>query len=648
MPSPPDYTEVWDPYLAAQVTRAAAQVQDSNFYYNNNAFLSDKTDTARESCRTFRVAMLKLVLKKARLALLWPQMGPIQKLLLISSEQKWEPEALYLVDSLALMSLLIIQRLNEESDGDTFSKIKALTDDYACYIDFAFHALGFQSLSTSDSTADFLYLASAPKSIVKSINEETRFRASAHFLVKLREIVDALCNPVLAINTPDGSAVFHILELALLYTKSCGDWQVFSVVMASQVPALERRLEQLTSLMSTERENLEKVLTLTLIPISSRFPRIALNIAFVRTSPVLQLPPWYLQSDCVSKAFDVLLRVLDNGVSIDYLESVEATRSVRIAVCQLKQCSDSKVSAYSHFNPCASKLSLTTTLMYLAFILSQNLLSKCKSTTTLPRPISQKMKILDNPPLAKPNYLFPNAADVDLGMQVYAKSYNTDLLLDSIADILYFAKPFVTSEFQTLYWINQASTPSLRRKLQFSFAELVFAGLVTSLLLAESTDKRPAVSGAILEPAYDIIDALLRHDLQYDHQKEPYMLWVCLLNFANDVCYSDLRFVETFTRMFDALKKRNESCTESLLVASGLSLFDQTFRYSELLETRPVLVADFGYLYDVRDSKGLRNSSVRESAKSADQDSSKTRQTVQEGGGSAGRQQSVHVDQFER
>ena len=356
--------------------------------------------------------------------------------------------------------------------------------------------------------------------------------------------------------------------------------------------------------------------------------------------------------DNIEFSFKFILEILDHGVFIDYSESSDISSSLALSCSTIyEHLKKNKLETYTVFNKLNSKISFSTMSIYLNFLISMNLMNGWK---TLPKLILSKFKPMFLPPLPRSLEFFlehtsTDAFGNDCGL-VY-NSANLDNLSLALTMNLEVMLLVTVDEFEALKLMNTYSTERIQQKLVMKISDLVISSL-TSALIATNTRQAGIVHDRIQTLVYENLHNLVNSDSSNSLQ------WVNLLDFANDLCYSDLHYIDILESLFDTLIKMNPDIGKSSLITSGLKFFIQTFspnstqlkslgeRVSYPEELKEIHLEDYNYIYDVYSKPTIRlepKSSGTVMSHGLQNDSSLRSYAT-----NSARQQSIHVDDYGR
>jgi hypothetical protein len=356
--------------------------------------------------------------------------------------------------------------------------------------------------------------------------------------------------------------------------------------------------------------------------------------------------------DNLEFSFRFILEMLDHGVFIDYSESPVILSSLALSCSTIyEHLKKNKLETYTIFNKLNSKISFSTMSIYLNFLISMNLMNGWK---TLPKLILSKFKPMFLPPLPRSLEFFlehtsTDAFGNDCGL-VY-NSANLDNLSLALTMDLEVMLLVTANEFEGLKLMNTYTTESIQQKLVMKISDFMISSL-TSTLIATNSRHDGIFHDRIQNLVYENLHNLVNSDTTNSMQ------WVNLLDFANDICYSDLHCIEILESLFDTLIKMNPDIGQSSLITSGLKFFIQTFapnstqlkalgeRVFDTEELKEIHLDDYNYIYDAYPKPTIRlepKSSGTVMSHGLQNDNSLRNYAT-----NSARQQSIHVDEYGR
>lgn len=330
----------------------------------------------------------------------------------------------------------------------------------------------------------------------------------------------------------------------------------------------------------------------------------------------------YTQNN-LDNCFRFVLELLDQGANLNYMELKSITDSLVLSLFAISK--KPLLSLYTNFNSVKSKTSLISMHLYLNYLVSVNLLS-FHSFSNLPVCIVRNFDFFKLPPLPKLKWLLENRLEhrEDFEVLDYDNHENLFIALHlGLKQVLL----IMQLEFQLFENTNQYTTENINQKLITNLINLVLSSIFSTLTLIQLRDEESVRVKVIKLDCYRVLHRLLNLELKF----EKCLVWVCLVNFANDVCYSQVQYLPIFVQAFEFLIAEDELVLNDPLVSSGLNFFFSTFNTKQL--EHEVLLVDlslneFKHLYQ---SHGLEQTAtpVRLSYVS-----------------NSARQQSIHVDQY--
>lgn len=281
-----------------------------------------------------------------------------------------------------------------------------------------------------------------------------------------------------------------------------------------------------------------------------------------------------------------LLEILDHGNDFNYLQTYNLLSYLTMSLRNLNNLFlYGKQNLYLHYNQLNSKISLTALLANLNYIISSSLLSTYNDNENIPDIISDNFKQSRLPPLPKSDYFFDNinnkdAFDNDLSLAnnsgniiklMHCQSMNLHLLLQIVQDELY-----------AISMMNTYSTDQINLKLIFRLIDLLFSSFFPSLVFLQKYGGQDRLNTKSNEEMiFNIYHKVISADLRFTQKS---LMWVCLINFASDICYVDLKFVPIFESLFKFLvsKTPSNALLEDELIKSALKFFFSTFSNEEI------------------------------------------------------------------
>ncbi|ODV78323.1 uncharacterized protein CANTADRAFT_22336 [Suhomyces tanzawaensis NRRL Y-17324] len=404
------------------------------------------------------------------------------------------------------------------------------------------------------------------------------------------------------------------------------------------------RFPELTRMHEDEMTSANQKLLLKILDVVARIliPKYSLVFEFfsstIPSSNVLFIKDYSPENpDLLKSCVLCILELLDHGTTIQYLKSRNLVTSLFLALRTLRVLS--RLALHTEYNRRSSKVSFGAGLIYLNYLICINLMNQeeIKGMANLSTPF-KKFSLAPLPKSAE--FVQDSSTEDSFGLDVtHLESklrrqnlwicllLNLEILLDIIED-----------ELRMSQYICGKASQSLQKKLLFQRIDMVLATLITTLILAKDNKKNSYLAQVVSNTTIGVINQILNLSLE---KLEKSLVWVCLINFANDLCYSDLKHLQMFHDLFESLIKKDESVLNDSLIRSGLEFFQTTFDHSaEIVETKlvPLRLQDFNFLYETKNkSKDAEDSSPKE-----DTNLRNTYVT------NSARKQSVHIDQFGR
>lgn len=281
----------------------------------------------------------------------------------------------------------------------------------------------------------------------------------------------------------------------------------------------------------------------------------------------------------LNNPFRLLADLLNQGCAMNLTRTsllVLCINAAVIAVEHQSRSASGKSAMYSAFSECFQTRNLVATLCDIGYCISTNWLRWSGRDMLLLSPIAQIFPSSALPPIAKPDYFFVEAhfGDLDETVQMVqlVNTYN-DLEL-AIALILKCILNVIHDEMQGAALI--APELPMSTKVMAATAEHIFACLVAAnccgMLQAQSLQKPAAPSSTTISD----MSAIIIGEIIVFAKNDP-SIWITLFNFANDVCYADMRLVPVFEGFFNLLVAHAGVGANEELVKCGILLFSITF-----------------------------------------------------------------------
>lgn len=278
-----------------------------------------------------------------------------------------------------------------------------------------------------------------------------------------------------------------------------------------------------------------------------------------------------------------LLEVLDHGTQFNYSESYTLICYLSIALKNLGNLlMNGKQDLYLQFNQLNSKLSLTAFLANLNYIISLSLLSSCNDHSELPDLITKHFEQARLPPFPKADYFYDklNSKDsFDNDLTLSNNCHNLDRLTHCHLLTLHILLQVIRDDLFAISIMNTYSSENITLKLVFRLIDLLYSTLFPSLVFLNANSEYGINTQVTKDIIFQIYLKIISVDLRSPKNS---LIWVCLINFASDICYFDLKYVEIFESLFEYLldKTASSKILEDDLVKSGLDFFFATFSNS--------------------------------------------------------------------
>ena len=287
----------------------------------------------------------------------------------------------------------------------------------------------------------------------------------------------------------------------------------------------------------------------------------------------------------------------------------------------------SKFDIITEFNLLNCKVSFIMSLNYLNFIISQQILQN-KFDDRLPDCVVQHFKSFQLPPLSKSNDFViksefndsnksPSSASLDRIFTMIEQNDCSQSLIMIQFQILTLIDKLMLDECKSIEYINnqqlviiadktedidqKSLSYLLQEKIILSYLELFMVSLIAPLLLINNFTKKTKTSSTAngetqLAKQYqsDLIFQIFNKILNLNYKSLPKnKIWICLINIINDICYTDLRYIELFIELFEyqlshhsiTQNNKQNKCDEEKpdylkddLINSGLKFFIETFK----------------------------------------------------------------------
>lgn len=274
-----------------------------------------------------------------------------------------------------------------------------------------------------------------------------------------------------------------------------------------------------------------------------------------------------------------LLEFLDLSGTLDFAEDTHATNLLVVSLANAVElgCENRLFHA---FNACNTRISLSVLLANLNYIVAASLLDFVDSKENIPHIVRSNFAQLTLPALARPKHLFATSPKDAYGndLSLSSTAHNLENALYAVALGLKSLSKTLKADFTALSMLNSHSTDHVNLKLVFGLLDLVFSSLTTSLMCVEilSPKEDPSLD-SVRTFAYACFESVLSLKLLCT---DPSMMWVSLINFANDVCFSDVSYVGLFDKLFFHLVEASSAAWDVLndkLARGGLEFFVESF-----------------------------------------------------------------------
>ena len=287
----------------------------------------------------------------------------------------------------------------------------------------------------------------------------------------------------------------------------------------------------------------------------------------------------------LTESLQFILQVLDQGTTT--LNS----RSVKQLVLSFEVIgSSSDYEIYSNYNDSRTNTSILTVFLYLNYLLSHSVSSYYGDP--LPHQISSRFKAFQFPPFAKPEEFVTTPSDLLNESQKLENLYQLQVHTLKLID------HYMEKECGNL----NSGSATVQTKVILSFYELLLASVLSTRMCCK--DYIQSKRSRIEQQANAILNKVL--NFQYSTVNTS-RLWVCLVNYANDICYSDLRYINSFIELFENLLRANGKVLKDDLVQGGLQFFVNTFKPDHVwfeavvdsVDDCTIESSEFKYLYSL-------------------------------------------------
>lgn len=356
------------------------------------------------------------------------------------------------------------------------------------------------------------------------------------------------------------------------------------------------------------------------------------------------------------ECFRHLLEFIDLNATVDFAEETSATTLLVVSLLNATALSCEN-RLFHAFNRCHSKISLSVLLTYLTHMVSANLLDFVDSRENIPSIIRSNFALLSLPALARPKSLCGSPEKDAYGndLTVVGKADNLANAIYAIALGLNLLSTTLKADFSALSVLSAHFSNQLSLKLVFGKLDLVFSSLATSLMCVEKLSaKEDPTLDSVRKFAYLCFKKVLSLKLPCT---DTSMVWVSLINFANDVCFSDVSYVGLFEGLFSELVRDDGPADfgilDDKLVKGGLDFFVESFGDGTAVGNLAEMLGHHNQLHDLVEMDPAEFKFLYSSWKTSSSSETPFQETGQGPASRAyavnhARQQSVHVDQYGR
>ncbi|CCE80410.1 Piso0_003526 [Millerozyma farinosa CBS 7064] len=313
--------------------------------------------------------------------------------------------------------------------------------------------------------------------------------------------------------------------------------------------------------------------------------------SYKRKDPVLTAP----ESRSPEKvAFLFLLELLDHSSSMDTVHTTNLINQLNMSLKLLTNCfQNDKAVFYSQYNELNCKPSVSTILSSIIFLLSSQLSKAYYDYDAPPNIISSHFEHLKLPPLAKSNFF--SIITEEKETRSHIDHFKGQLQFEKCTYCLFLCvnllNKILKDELYAFSTGKIGGTDTISSKLIFRLVGSTISSLFTALTFLQQNKSNSDYNFVIAREA--VIAAyytLLSTDIKCTSTS---LIWVCLINFASDLCFFDLKYVSIFEKLFLNLLERFTPANEiirSQLVGSALSFFFNTFSSPQVL-SNPLLAS---------------------------------------------------------
>ncbi|KAK6203571.1 uncharacterized protein RJT21DRAFT_119739 [Scheffersomyces amazonensis] len=363
------------------------------------------------------------------------------------------------------------------------------------------------------------------------------------------------------------------------------------------------------------------------------------------------------QKQKLTKSFEYILEILNQGTNQEKLlwNSRIESDILYLYLRELNCESKIRLEAYKCFEQMNSKISLAVAIIYLNFLLSISLCSLFDNIS-IPKIALEYFKQFQLPPVSKSKSIS--------SVKTEEASTSVHNLQMCIIYCLKLLRSILEEEVKSLAFIDIYTPHSIHDKIVFQLLELAIPSLFVTLIFVERNSEGGPINTICLYLVNELFKTLVNIEVK---GLENSLNWVSIINFANDTCYSDLRYAPLFHKLLGYLAYHNKKKIEDPLVQSALQFFysafgpgnssyeawingeqDITMFSNEELDF-DIFTYDYEYLYQTDSSSrsnNLDHSSSDMSMSQSDKLGMTSTPQKQNYVTNSARQQSIHVDQF--
>lgn len=318
-------------------------------------------------------------------------------------------------------------------------------------------------------------------------------------------------------------------------------------------------------------------------------------------------------------------QMTDNNFVIPWLFNYKFINKLQSCIGIIQN--STKFDIITKFNLLNCKVSFIMSLNYLNFIITQQILQN-KFNDKLPDCAVQHFKSFQLPPLSKSNDFViknenndinkpPQLASLDKIFTMIEQNNCYQSLIMIQFQILVSINKLMLDECKSIEYINNQQLVSiadktenidqkslsylLQEKIVLSYLELSMVSLISPLLMINRFNQKASTSSSTNNETQlvkhfhsNLIFQIFNKILNLNYKSLPRnKIWICLINIINDICYTDLRYIELFIELFEYqlshqinthnnkqsnTDKEKTDYLKDDLINSGLKFFIETFK----------------------------------------------------------------------